>query len=703
LACFKDGFSNSGSFLDVGGHRFYVAKPFPEEVTDVLDPLYDTGSDCSESSDLCAMVEVLAREEDGGSDPPRTARPPLKRPPLREQDLPPPERDMLDAAITDLRAPLDLTADPAKLSEDLERTRRNLLKEAIGVEDTCWRVLSMLHEYNSAQGYIPVGDGPSRAGQVRQRGRELGAELNQAAPSAKLPPVIAKPTYRTPTKNLHATRYITSELAGLQGEDLWEKQAWLQELLDTADLQQQAMEPNGDASGTWHDNRIVVAGQNKSQAQASSPNHGPVEHSRSNRAPGKSGGNHRTHHSGNHSRQPRDPAAVTSKPCNPPRPDAAEPARGKSAAQAAPALGASQGAQGHQPTHSHVSLRIGDRVDPPKDDARHRLNQLADSKFDEEESSAGPVCFGPCICNEPFLAKFTLPRDMPKYTEVVKPEDWLSDYVTAVDIAGGNKRTAVRYAPLMLTWSAWTWLNSLPALQINSWHDFQEAFIKNFTRTYKRPPRPRQLALCKQGPDEPDRDYLTRWSELCNSCEGVGEEQAIGYFMDGCREGTLLKHKLHRAELKTMADFMAIADKYASAAFAARVQYIELAPAGGQSQPASGQGGHHNHDHHSKRKDERHDNKYGSKQVAAVQGIPGATGGSQKRKGDKFSKDKYTIEVMLDQPCKFHSVSGMPAAHTTCQCSFTIDLEQGGHQLPGPSPGQPAEAQGNKNRQPAAG
>jgi hypothetical protein len=150
-----------------------------------------------------------------------------------------------------------------------------------------------------------------------------------------------------------------------------------------------------------------------------------------------------------------------------------------------------------------------------------------------------------------------------------------------------------------------------------------------------------------------------------------------------------------------MADFMAIVDKYASTDSAARVQYIEPAPAGGQSQPASGQGGHHNRDRHDKRKDERHDNKYGSKQVADVQGSPGATGGSQKCKGDKFNKDKYTIEVMLDQPCKFHSVSGKPTAHTTRQCSFTRDLEQGNHQLPGPPPGLPAEAQGNKNRQAA--
>jgi hypothetical protein len=250
LDCFKDGFGDSGSFLDVGGHRFYVAKPLPEEVTDVLDPLCDTGLDCSETSDICSMVEVLALEEDGGGDPPRTTCPPLERPAPPEQDLPPPKRDIFDFAIMDLRTPLDLTADLAKLSEDLERTHRTLLDKAIGVEDTRRRVLSTLREYNTAQGYTPAGDGPSRAGQVRQRGRDLGTELNQAAPSARSSPVIAKTTYSTPTKNLHAARYITSELACLQGNDLREKQTQLQEILDAANLQQQVMEPDGEASGT---------------------------------------------------------------------------------------------------------------------------------------------------------------------------------------------------------------------------------------------------------------------------------------------------------------------------------------------------------------------------------------------------------------------------------------------------------------------
>ena len=43
----------------------------------------------------------------------------------------------------------------------------------------------------------------------------------------------------------------------------------------------------------------------------------------------------------------------------------------------------------------------------------------------------------------------------------MKPKDWLVDYSTAVSIANGNKRVAVKYVPLMLQGTARTWLNSL--------------------------------------------------------------------------------------------------------------------------------------------------------------------------------------------------------------------------------------------------
>ena len=111
----------------------------------------------------------------------------------------------------------------------------------------------------------------------------------------------------------------------------------------------------------------------------------------------------------------------------------------------------------------------------------------------------------------------------PKGNGSAKLEDWLADYVTAVGIAGGNKRVAVRYVPLMLQGSARTWLNNLPDESVNSWLDFEEVFNRNFTDTYQRPGN-------ATAEDDSDRDHLTRWTSLRNSCERVHESQAIQYF-----------------------------------------------------------------------------------------------------------------------------------------------------------------------------
>jgi hypothetical protein len=138
----------------------------------------------------------------------------------------------------------------------------------------------------------------------------------------------------------------------------------------------------------------------------------------------------------------------------------------------------------------------------------------------EDEDAVGSACFGPRIRDEPFPKGFSLPRDTPKYNSTMKPEDWLTDYATTVDIAGDNKHVAVRYVLLMLLGSARTWLNSLKANSINSWLDFSEVFVHNFNITYNWPPKPRQLSMCVQGPNESTRDYLTCWTELRKSCEG---------------------------------------------------------------------------------------------------------------------------------------------------------------------------------------
>ena len=71
--------------------------------------------------------------------------------------------------------------------------------------------------------------------------------------------------------------------------------------------------------------------------------------------------------------------------------------------------------------------------------------------------------------------------------------------------------------------------------------------------------------LVRASPSESTRDYLTRWAELRNSCEGVHEVQAIEYFTARCREGTLLKHKLLCDEPETLDELLITADKYATA------------------------------------------------------------------------------------------------------------------------------------------
>jgi hypothetical protein len=91
LSHFENGFGNSSSFLDVDSHHFYVAKPFPEEVTDVFDSLCDGGLSCGESSSLGTMVEVMALGKDEGGDSPCPERPSPERLLPQEQDAPLPE------------------------------------------------------------------------------------------------------------------------------------------------------------------------------------------------------------------------------------------------------------------------------------------------------------------------------------------------------------------------------------------------------------------------------------------------------------------------------------------------------------------------------------------------------------------------------------------------------------------------------------
>jgi hypothetical protein len=84
-----------------------------------------------------------------------------------------------------------------------------------------------------------------------------------------------------------------------------------------------------------------------------------------------------------------------------------------------------------------IASRLGPRSLSP-DDARFKLDRIYQTELVERQGAPGPMCFGPRIMGEPAPYCFQLARGARTYNGSTKPEYWLEDYSTAVNIAGGN-------------------------------------------------------------------------------------------------------------------------------------------------------------------------------------------------------------------------------------------------------------------------
>ncbi|KAK1685229.1 hypothetical protein QYE76_046077 [Lolium multiflorum] len=668
--CFADRpFPAGGSIISFGGHDVYVATVapprYPRQVLRCASPPPRAGSSAPASP---AVVQVMMAGEELPTKNPRTRGPNLERnvDPNASGSGPKAPPSRLDEVRAKLSSPLTAGGDAATVEADLEAHRQLLLQQAEELAAAKRQLAITQREFEHAHGFTPGGNNPSRAGMIRKRGGLLGAEIDRdgvevPAPSAELP------VYNTPDKNILAAEAASKELALLEGEELRRQTQRVADLCRAA--AEQTKDPRYGASKAPPVRAAAGTSKDPHRDTAESASPAPSRHrdSRDTRA----GSSRTSRLDGGHSGRSRPP------------PNRNEEHDSELAAPRRQHRPAPERTGTRQPARS----RLGPRIEPV--DARDRLDRLVESRIAEEEAPACPKCFGPRIANEPMLDGFQLPRDTPKYDGTAKPEDWLQDYSTAVGISRGNKRWAVRYSPLMLVGSARTWLNNLPAGSINGWLDFEEAFISNFTGTYRRPGRPQQLEMCKQGPDETDRAYLTRWCEMRNSCEGVHEIQAISFFMGGCRPNTMLWHKLRRSEPKSMAALMAIADKYALAEEAGKAT-ADPAPApsrrdhhkSAEHKPADGASHGSRRDNYRGKRHSQPDRRYGSAHVAAV--ADNAAGGSRRQKQDRQWKPKYTFEQMLDSPCKYHSGKN-PSNHTTRDCHFMKRLTSG-EPLPPPPP-----------------
>jgi hypothetical protein len=126
---------------------------------------------------------------------------------------------------------------------------------------------------------------------------------------------------------------------------------------------------------------------------------------------------------------------------------------------------------------------------------------------------------------------------------------------------------------------------------------------------------------------------------LRNSCEGLVEQQAIMWFAQGCRHGTMLWQKLQRDMPATLAETIKIADSYA---LGDPLQPTLASQGQGQSQRnknnAGGSGQFYRPDNQNKRRDDRPDYRYGSSQVAAVEEEQGGADSSQRPRYEGYQQ-----------------------------------------------------------------
>ncbi|KAE8782229.1 hypothetical protein D1007_44405 [Hordeum vulgare] len=154
----------------------------------------------------------------------------------------------------------------------------------------------------------------------------------------------------------------------------------------------------------------------------------------------------------------------------------------------------------------------------------------------------------------------------------------------------------------------------------------------------------------------------------------------VEYFIDGSRDGILLKHKLMCSEPTSLAVLIAMADKYATTDSAMRVKVTasdKVVPTPATPKPAGDSRGSQNNN---KRKADQLDSCSNNKLVASSEGEASASqAGSQRKRSNRGNTNclpKQTFEQLLDAPRKIHS-GAQPSTHTLRQCSFARRLSQG--------------------------
>jgi hypothetical protein len=170
------------------------------------------------------------------------------------------------------------------------------------------------------------------------------------------------------------------------------------------------------------------------------------------------------------------------------------------------------------------------------------------------------------------------------------------------------------YLPVVLDQAGHQCLLSLPENQFDSWAQLKQAIIDNFIATCDQPSNKYDLERIRDRKDEPLRDYIQCFSDMCLKIPKISHDEAVLAFIKGLRHHDALRSKLLRKRPTTVFELLTTATNYADAN---DVEKIIKEDMGGPSRPKhpprhdDNRGQNDNRDHRDRRNDncEHRDNR----------------------------------------------------------------------------------------------
>ena len=198
---------------------------------------------------------------------------------------------------------------------------------------------------------------------------------------------------------------------------------------------------------------------------------------------------------------------------------------------------------------------------------------------------------------------------------------------------------------------------------VGSWRDLREVSVGNFQGTYARPSSTWDLRGCTQKDGESLRNYIQRFSRLCNNLSDTSDAEIIGAFTFGTTSETLVRD-LGVRKPRTVKELLDLATNHAEEEDALSMMLRR----GKSAAMNDADVGPSSHSKKEKKQNKRRRRGDEDDFVAAV---------DEKKGGGKTTKTlpaKDHFEKLLEQPCPNH---GVPVKHKLKDCSLMKRWMQG--------------------------